>query len=319
MTRQAQNPEKIFNHCAISSDLGLILEGWIVNLRDERRVSAHTVAAYVRDLARFFEFLSPHLGARVTPRHLASLELADLRAFLAERRRAGWSQRSLARGLSALRAFFAYLDRNHGLRNEAVAALRSPKQPRRVPRPLGEPEAREVVETTSAFAAQDWIGARDSAVLLLLYGCGLRIGEALALTRGQAEGAETLRIRGKRGKERLVPVLPVVRRAIDDYLASCPYAIASEAPLFIGARGKPLGPRAVQKAMAWARRALGLPESATPHALRHSFATHLLTGGGDLRTIQELLGHASLSTTQIYTEVDTSELMSVYKRAHRRA
>jgi len=319
MARQVQNFEEIFNHCAISSQLRRILDGWIAAMRDERRVSAHTVAGYARDLARFFEFLSAHLGGRVTPQQLAALELADFRAFLAERRRAGWSQRSLARGLSALRAFFAHLDRREGLRNEAVAALTSPKQPKRVPRPLGEAEARDVVEATGTFATRDWIRARDTAVLLVLYGCGLRIGEALALTRGQAEGAETLRVAGKRAKERLVPVLPVVRQAIEAYLAKCPYAIAADQPLFLGARGKPLSPRSVQKAVAQARRALGLSERITPHALRHSFATHLLTGGGDLRTIQELLGHASLSTTQVYTEVDTAELMAVYKKAHRRA
>jgi len=319
MPKQDRNGDIFFYHPVLSEAAGRLIGGWRRSLAQERRLSPNTVSAYTGDVSAFLGFLGEHLGETVTPARLAALELGDFRAFLAERRRAGWGSRSTARAVSSLRALYGYLDRTAGLRNEAIAAIRSPKQPSRVPRPLSRADARETVDMTGALAREDWIAARDIAVLLLLYGCGLRVGEALALTRGEAEGAESLRVTGKRQKQRLVPVLPVVRRAIADYLARCPYAVPSGSPLFVGARGKRLGARAVQKAMARAREVLGLPESATPHALRHSFATHLLAGGGDLRTIQELLGHASLSTTQVYTEIDDGALLEAYHASHRRA
>lgn len=319
MRKQARIAENLHNHKMVSPLSWQLVEGWLQSLSNERRLSPHTIAAYRRDLVAFLEFLAGHIGEPIKPVRIAATDLADFRAFLAARRRAGCSTRSLARNISSLRAFYRFLERSAGIRNDAISVLRGPKQPRRVPRPLNEADAHEVVEMSGAFATADWIALRDIAVMLLLYGCGLRIGEALALTREHFEDRRSLRVTGKRGKQRLVPLLPIVREAVDAYLAKCPYAIGPGAPLFRGARGGPLGARAVQKAMAQARRALGLPETATPHALRHSFATHLLAGGGDLRAIQELLGHASLSTTQMYTQLDDDALMSVYERSHRRS
>ncbi len=296
-----------------------VLRNWTRFLCSERRLSEKSVSAYLRDIRDLFRFLAEHHGGALEPAALGTLELADFRAFLAARRRRGLSGRSLARTLSALRNFFRFLERHEGIRCDALSAVQSPRVPRRVPHPLSEDAAAEVLEEVAERAAADWIGARDAAVLTLLYGCGLRISEALALDCDDVDGDETLRIRGKGGKERLVPLLPVVVAAIESYRSRCPHALCGTDPLFVGVRGQRLGARAVQKAMARARRALGLPESATPHALRHSFATHLLAGGGDLRVIQELLGHASLSTTQVYTEVDTASLLAAYDKAHPRA
>ena len=296
-----------------------VVGNWARFLRSERRLREKSVSAYLRDIRDFLRFLAEHHGGALEPAGLGALQLADFRAFLAARRHRGVCGRSLARTLSALRNFFRFLERSEGIRCDALSAVQSPRVPRRVPRPLSEDAAVDVLEGVAESGAADWIGARDAAVLTLLYGCGLRISEALALDCDDVDGGETLRIRGKGGKERLVPLLPVVVEAIATYRARCPYGLCGADPLFVGVRGRRLGPRPVQKAMARARRALGLPDSATPHALRHSFATHLLAGGGDLRTIQELLGHASLSTTQVYTEVDTASLLAVYDKAHPRA
>ena len=313
-----QVPEPIPSAGIAPATLTLVV-GWRRYLVSERRMAAHTVAGYGRDVGDFLAFLPEHLGGAVRPTHLARLSLADFRAYLAKRRADGLSARSMARALSALRSLFLYLKRVEGIDNQAIGAMRGPKLPHRVPRPLSEQGAADVVDAVGDFAAQDWIAARDTAVVCLLYGCGLRIAEALALNRADAPTGDMLRVTGKRGKERLVPVLPVVREAVDAYIALCPYVLAHDGPLFVGARGGRLNPRMVQKAMQQARAALGLPETATPHALRHSFATHLLAGGGDLRTIQELLGHADLASTQAYTDVDTARLMAVYKQAHPRA
>lgn len=302
----------------VAPDVAACVDDWRAFLHAERQVSPHTLAAYSRDIGAFLSFISGHLGGSVTLAALGGLAVADFRAFLAAERRRGLSGRSLARRLSTLRNFYRFLDRRKGTANDALTALRGPRLTAGLPHPLAAPDARGMLETVGDGAREDWIARRDCAVLTLLYGCGLRISEALALTRGQVEGRDVLTLRGKGGRERLVPVLPVVRQAIDAYLELCPYAVEAADPVFRGVRGKALGPRAVQKAMAQARRALGLPDTATPHALRHSFATHLLSGGGDLRTIQELLGHASLSTTQIYTDVDLEGLQAVYDRAHRR-
>ncbi len=303
----------------IPPDVGACVSDWRDHLRSEKHLSRHTLAAYGRDIGSFLSFLSGHLDGPVTLDALAYLEIADFRAFLASERRRGLSGRSLARRLSTIRGFFGFLDRRKGVRNDAIGVLRGPRVAAGLPHPLAEPDARGMLETVGDTAREDWIARRDCAVLTLLYGCGLRISEALALTRGELRRRDVLTVRGKGGRERLVPVLPVVRQAVDAYLDVCPFVIGESEQIFRSVRGKPLGPRPVQKAMEQARRALGLPDSATPHALRHSFATHLLAGGGDLRTIQELLGHAALSTTQVYADVDLEGLQAVYDRAHRRS
>ena len=297
---------------------------WRAWLADERRASPHTLDAYGRDLADFLGFLARHAGYPAGLRDLAGLGRADFRAYLAERNGRGLKRASTARALSSLRGFFRFLDRAGLAYNAVVAQLRAPKAAKSVPKALTEDEAIGAVAEIGALSDETWIAKRDTALLMLLYGCGLRIGEALALDRGQAPTGETLIVTGKGRKERLVPILPVVAEAVRDYLAHCPYflgpyALGDDDPLYVGARGRRLNPGVVQRQVRRLRALLGLPETATPHALRHSFATHLLAGGGDLRTIQELLGHASLSTTQRYTEVDRAHLMAVYRDAHPRA
>ena len=297
------------------------LADWRAWLADERRASPHTLVAYETDLAGFLGFLADHLDGDVALTDLGRLKTADFRAWLAKRARDGLAKSSTARAMSTVRGFFRRLERRDLVSNPAVRAVRTPKLPQSTPKPLSEQGTREVMANVGAMAKEPWIAKRDAAVLLLLYGCGLRIGEALGLTRGRlkdmAKGAMT--VRGKGNKDRMVPVLPIVAEASRDYLAVCPYAGGDNDPMFLGARGKVLDPAIVQKEMRAVRRALSLPETATPHALRHSFATHLLGNGGDLRTIQELLGHASLSTTQRYTAVDSAKLLDVYRAAHPRA
>jgi integrase/recombinase XerC len=295
---------------------------WLRYLAGERRASRHTVDAYARDLATFLAFLSDHLGRRPDAAALKSLQAADLRAFLAKRRRDGLESRSLLRALAAVRNFLRLIEKKGLARTDVFGAVRPPKRPHSLPKALTVPDARDIVdpEQRAGEARAPWIIARDAAVLALLYGAGLRISEALSIASAAAPvGAiDRVMILGKGGKSRTVPVIAPVRAAIEAYLALCPYDLAG-GPLFVGARGGPLSPRIVQLAVQRLRGALGLPESATPHALRHSFATHLLGRGGDLRTIQELLGHASLSTTQIYTAVDKARLLDAYKSAHPRA
>jgi integrase/recombinase XerC len=288
-------------------------------LRDERRASAHTAAAYARDIAGFVAFLGGHLGGAVGPRMLGALAIGDLRAWLAHRHAAGLAAASTARAVSAVRTFARWSARRGDWDNAALAALRAPKSPRPLPRPLGEDDARATLDTVEAIAEEPWIAARDTAVLALLYGGGLRIGEALALDRAVLPLGDTLRVVGKGRKQRMVPLLAPVRAAVEAYLRLCPFAGGPRAPLFLGARGGRLRAEIVQLAMRRLRAALGLPEHATPHALRHSFATHLLSAGADLRAIQELLGHASLSTTQRYTAVDAARMLDAYARAHPRA
>jgi len=294
---------------------------WLDHLADERRLSDKTLIAYERDLRQFLRFLTDHLGGAPALKDIKALKPADFRAFLARRRQGGTQSRSLARGLAGIRSFLRFLERRGEVNAAAAGAVRPPKQPRSLPKPVSARDARDITGGDLAMESEAWIEARNAAVLTLLYGCGLRLSEALSLTGGTAprQGTKTLKIRGKGGKERLVPILPVVTEAIDAYLELCPYAISKDSPLFVGARGGPLNPRLVQLAMEKLRGVLGLPKSATPHALRHSFATHLLAGGGDLRTIQELLGHASLSSTQIYTEIDSARLLEAYDRAHPRS
>ena len=321
MAAPAESVLKATAPSAAAPDLAAAIRDWQAWLRDEKRASPHTCLAYQRDLAHFLSFLMGHLGQPAALADLAALPTADFRAWLAARAAAGLKRTSTARALSTLRGFFGWLKRRGLADNAALASLRTPKVPKAVPKALTAAEAEEVVATVAELSDDDWIGKRDCAVLLLLYGCGLRIGEALGLTRGMAPkpGQDSLLVTGKGNKQRMVPLLPVVTAAIADYLAACPFAQAKDAPLFLAKRGGPLTARRVQQRMQDLRTLLGLPESATPHALRHSFATHLLAGGGDLRAIQELLGHASLASTQRYTEVDVAGLLEVYDRAHPRA
>lgn len=302
-------------------DVLAALRRWRSHLAHERRLAAKTLEAYERDVAQFLSFLTLHLGGPPTLADMRDLRTADLRAFLAARRVAGVGTRTLARGLAGIRSFMRHLERAEGANGAAFRAIRTPRMPKTLPRPLPSPAARRIADADEQLDAEPWVAARNAAAFGLLYGSGLRISEALGIRRGDAPvGAiDTLRVVGKGGKTRMVPVLPVVSALVEDYLSLCPYRPGPDGPLFVGVRGGPLGPRILQKTMERLRSALGLPASATPHALRHSFATHLLAGGGDLRTIQELLGHASLSTTQIYTAVETEALLDTYEHAHPRA
>jgi len=293
---------------------------WRERLEVERRSSAHTVEAYLTDLGGFLAFLTIHLGQTPGLDDLESLTASDLRAWLARRTGAGLARTSTARALSAVRGFFRHLERRGILANAAIGTVRSPKLPRQVPRPLSTDQSTDLLALADDDDLPRWVAARDLALLMLLYGAGLRISEALALDVGTIKGAgDTLRITGKGNKQRIVPLLPRVREALDAYLADRPDGAPAASPLFIGVQGKRLNPGVAQKRFRELRLLAGLPDSATPHALRHSFATHLLGSGADLRTIQELLGHASLSTTQRYTDVDAESLLAVYRSAHPRA
>ena len=306
-----------------TADLAAVVESWRLWLRTERRLAERTQVAYRQDMASFLAFLAGHQGGDVALADLASLRLADLRSWLAWRHGQGFARTSTARAVAAVRGFFRFADRRHGVHNPALQAMRTPRLPHRLPRPLPAEDARDLLLGARADARQPWLGYRDTALLTLLYGGGLRIGEALALDRRDVgidpRSLRGLRVKGKGGKERLVPILPIVAEALAAYLAACPIPPLPDEPLFKGARGGRLQPAVVQRQVRQLRATLGLPETATPHALRHSFATHLLGAGADLRAIQELLGHASLSTTQGYTEVDAGRLMTLYARAHPRA
>ena len=310
------------NDLLIIADPALMAErqGWLDALAEERRLSDNTLEAYERDTRQFLAFLTRHLAAPARLKDIDTLRPADLRGFLAARRRDGAGARTLGRGLAGLRSFLRHLERK-GLANAAgAAAVRSPKQPKSLPKPLSDKQAIAVVDANEQLAEEPWIRVRNAAVLALLYGCGLRISEALSLTSVDFAGAPTsLRITGKGGKMRLAPVLPQVREAVEAYLDQQPFILDADKPLFRAKRGGALSPRHVQATVQRLRGRLGLPASATPHALRHSFATHLLGAGADLRSIQELLGHASLSTTQKYTAVDAAHLLAAYADAHPRA
>lgn len=309
-----------------SASAGLTSEfrRWMTHLRAERHLSPKTLEAYGRDLVQCLTFLSGHFGEEIALKHFTSIEPADIRAWLAARRAEGISGRSLARALAALRSFARFLELHGNGKVGAFAAVRAPKIGKTLPKPLPVSAAREIsrADARAGDPREPWILTRDAAVLALLYGSGLRISEALGLKRRdmpQPGAGDVITVLGKGGKTRMVPVLQSVIRQIADYAALCPYDLPPDGPLFVGAKGGPLSPRIIQLAMAQLRGALGLPDSATPHALRHSFATHLLGRGGDLRAIQELLGHASLSTTQIYTGVDSERLLDVYRTTHPRA
>jgi integrase/recombinase XerC len=308
----------------VAPDVAAEVARWLGHLGAERRMSAKTVEAYERDVRQFLSFMAEHLGGKPKLRDLARLTPQDVRAFMAARRTAGTSSRSLMRALAGVRSFTRYLERSGKGQVAALAAVRAPKVAKTLPKPLPIADAMRVpdVELRAGEEREPWIFARDAAVLALLYGSGLRISEALGLTRGRAplpDQGDVITVTGKGKKQRMVPVLPQVAQLIADYIALCPYELPDDGALFVGARGGPLSPRIVQLVMERLRGALGLPDTATPHALRHSFATHLLARGGDLRAIQELLGHASLSTTQIYTAVDTERLLEAYRSAHPRA
>jgi integrase/recombinase XerC len=291
---------------------------WASYLLHDRRRSAHTVRAYVATAHRFIDFLGSYRGQGIGSADLLGLTAPDLRGFLAQRRGEGLGASSAARELSGARAFLKYAAEQQGSHAQ-LPRTRAPRRPRTLPRPAAPDEAMGLAENAAEAASAPWIGARDLAILLLLYGAGLRVAEALSLTARALPIGTTLRVTGKRSKTRIVPVVPAVREAIGDYVRQCPYSLSGEVPLFVGARGGPLNADLVRRAVAAARRRLGLPETLTPHALRHSFATHLLAGGADLRALQELLGHASLSSTQIYTAVDAARLLDVYRHAHPRA
>jgi integrase/recombinase XerC len=302
----------------MAADILKLKEDWLATLKHERRFSPHTLRAYGDDTERFLAFLAGYRGATASLSMLRKLKPADLRAFLTERRNEGLGARGVQRALAGLRSFYRYLERENLADSSCVRAVRSPKLPRTLPRPLSQTDA---ARTMAEAGADDkpWIGARNTALLTLLYGTGLRISEALSLKRGDAPLGESLTIVGKGRKERSVPVLPVVREAVDAYVKLCPIDAGGNSALFLSRRGNPMSPREAQALMQNLRGRLGLAPSATPHALRHSFATHLLQNGGDLRAVQELLGHASLSTTQKYTEVEGARVLSVYEAAHPRA
>jgi integrase/recombinase XerC len=304
---------------AAADDLAATLPRWRDWLEIERGFSPHTISAYLGDVAAFLTFFAGHRGHPIRLRDLADADLADFRAWLARRAGAGAIAASRARAISALRNLYRWLDRAGILHNAKIGALAAPKLPRKAPKPLAEEDAAALLEAAEELVDEPWLGLRDRALFTLLYGCGLRISEALALDRARVPFGDSLRVVGKGRKERVVPVLPAVADAIDAYMSACPFAGGRDTPLFLGARGKRLDPAVAEKAMRDLRRQLLLPDTATPHALRHSFATHLLAGGGGLRVIQELLGHASLSTTQRYTEVEAEQLLAVYRDAHPRA
>lgn len=307
-----------------ADDAAAKIAAWIGHLTIEKQVSPHTLDAYIRDITQFTRFLAGHLGRPASLRDLETLKPLDFRGFMAARRNTGVESRTMARQLSTIRTLYRWFDNEGILRNPAVATLRSPKLPHAIPKPLNPDAAKQTlkqVEANVTGSAEPWVIARDSAVLMLLYGCGLRISEALNLNRHEAPvppNEDVLRIVGKGNKTRLVPVLPAAASAVQAYMDLTP-GLDPDGPLFIGKQGRRLNARNIQLLMQTLRSALCLPDTATPHALRHSFATHLLGGGADLRTIQELLGHASLSTTQIYTGVDREHLLSQYDKAHPRA
>lgn len=305
------------------ADLAAAARGWLAHLSGERRASALTIEAYARDLRQFIRFLAEHFGEAPGLATISGLKTVDLRAFMAHRRIAGAGNRSLLRQLAGVRSFARHMEREGLGKASAFSGVRSPKLARSLPKALPAAEAMALTraDTRGDEARAPWILARDAAVICLLYGCGLRISEALGIRRADAPvGArDALTVLGKGGKQRMVPVIAAARAGVERYLALCPYALPAEGPLFVGAKGGPLSPRIIQLVIERMRGALGLPDSATPHALRHSFATHLLGRGGDLRSIQELLGHASLSTTQIYTAIDSANLLAAYSAAHPRA
>ena len=303
----------------MTSEAHDLLQNWAQQLGGTRRLSEKTVTAYRDDVLGFLGFMVPHKGTGSSLKMLSSVSIRDMRSYLAHLRSTGLSARSVARHLSSVKNFYRYLSETKGIDATDVLSRKAPKFETPLPRPVAPDAAQALLEHTKLQANTDWAAARDVAVVMLMYGCGLRVSEALSLTGADIPLSDSLRITGKGGKQRMVPILPVVRDAVQAYVDAFPYPIAPDDPLFRGVRGGPLGVRQVEKTMEAVRRQLGLPASVTPHAMRHSFASHLLQAGGDLRTIQELLGHASLSSTQVYTGLDQSRLMEVYRKSHPKA
>lgn len=303
-----------------AADLADRFHAWTAYLQNEKHFSPHTLRAYTRDLLGFFDFLARHLGKPPGMNDLGEASLRDFRSWMTKRVAEGAGPATRARQLSTIRSFLKWLDRQGHLHNPAIGGLRTPKQPKRLPRALPAAQARQLVGNKEGLAGQEeWIAARDRALFMMLYGCGLRIDEALGLNYEDRPQNDELRVMGKGRKERLVPVLEIVQNTLDAYLATCPLHFEKETPLFRGSRGGRLNQGVAQRQLRFLRKALNLPESLTPHALRHSFATHIIANGGDLRVIQELLGHASLSTTQRYTDFDNARLLEIYKKSHPRA
>ena len=295
------------------------LQEWLDHQKSLKGSAENTITAYAGDVTEFLVFITSHKGESQGLSALSKITITDMRSWMANSRASGVGPRSLARKLSAVKVFYRWLAAREGFEPTAVLLTRSPKFTKKLPRPLAIDAARDMIETVEMQSLEPWVAARDTAVVTLLWGCGLRISEALGLKGIDAPLPQVMRITGKGAKERIVPVVDAARAAVDAYVEACPHTLTDDGPLFRGVRGGVLSPRAIQKAMASARMQLGLPATATPHALRHSFATHLLNAGGDLRTIQELLGHASLSTTQAYTAIDTARLLDVYDNAHPKA
>lgn len=312
-------PESLLIVCSDSLNAERML--WLRYLATEKRVAPKTIDAYERDLRQFFTYLTDYIGHPPGLSHVANLRPMDMRGYLAQRRQQGAGPRTLGRGLAGIRSFVRFLEKKNLASSAGLSATRSPRQPKTLPKPVTPEQALKLTNPTNHMDEEEWIVTRNTAIMCLMYGCGLRIGEVLSLTPSQFSDPRnpTISVTGKGNKTRLVPILPIVRQSVSDYADKCPYHLENLQPLFRGAKGGALQPAIIQKAVRLMRSALSLPHTATPHALRHSFATHLLASGGDLRTIQELLGHASLSTTQTYTGVDTEQLMKTYKAAHPRA
>lgn len=304
---------------ATAPDLAAIYAEWVTYLSLEKHFSKHTLRAYTSDMEYFFGFLTRHLGKPPSMNDLGDATIRDFRSWLSKKTMEGAGAATRARSLASVRNFLRWLDRNGHLHNPAISSIRTPKLPKKIPRALPPKQAREVVENAGSIPKENWIGMRDRALFMLLYGCGLRIDEALQLNYGTRPMNSEVRVMGKGSKERMVPVIPVVERMLNEYLAVVPFAMEKDTPLFRGAKGGRLAQGVAQRDLRNLRKSIGLPESVTPHALRHSFATHILVGGADLRTIQELLGHASVSTTQRYTDYDNAQLMDIYMKAHPRA
>ena len=304
---------------SIAADTEDAIHKWQSWLNNEKRVASKTADSYALDMQSLFHFIAIHKGSQITLGLLAALSLMDFRSWLAQQAGQGLCAASRARAVAGVRNFFHWMDRRGILHNPAVDMLQIPKSARRLPRPVTEKQAQEIVNLASETSGEDWVGLRDEALFTLLYGAGLRIGEALSLCKADFDGHERITVTGKGNKQRSVPLLPVIGKIVSRYFNACPYALKPDSPAFIGARGEELNPAVAQRSMRSVRRQLGLPDSATPHALRHSFATHLLASGADLRSLQELLGHSSLSTTQLYTKIDHNQLSNTYRAAHPRA
>ena len=299
----------------VEKDLLNIIEKWQNWLENEKRCSKHTMDAYYRDLSFFFEFLAEYKNKLANKNTLSNLKIRDMRAYLSHRISKHISRTSNARAISSVKSFFRWLENEEIIKNSAVISFSPPKIPKSIPKAVDEEIAVDILEEIKNFAKKSWLGKRDVAIFTLIYGCGLRISEALSLTKSDLTNGEFITIKGKGNKERLVPLLPIITEKIEDYLSACPYKVKNDEELFLGARGEVVNPGVIQRQLRKLRAYLNLPDSVTPHALRHSFATHLLAAGGDLRTIQELLGHSSLSTTQRYTEVDIEKIRQEHSKA----